>query len=256
MTLLDELAPEVDIDAALTAFGRIRDSRRRRHKVTRVGAATLTAAALIGAALFVADHAANPPGRVDVAGPSATAKTPGPPAWPTPQAAIDAYLRRYPHVRPRARISFNADNWILIAEGAPLGFERIGSVWTVSAINFQRDTSGWTQTGAGGGGMLDRCFAPLAGGGFPKTPPPQRPSRLASPDYVYAVTADTRWHIQALLAGRWTTLPTTRGVYFNAHPSPRLWPAPGVGQPIPLRPATADGRVPSCFASRYPNLAK
>ena len=90
MTLLDELAPEVDTDAALTTFQRLRDSRRRRRKVIRLGTATLTVIAIIGAALLVAHQRSNHHGRVNVAGPSASAKTHASPAWPTPQAAIDA----------------------------------------------------------------------------------------------------------------------------------------------------------------------
>jgi hypothetical protein len=221
----------------------------------RLATATLTVIAIIGAALFIAHQRANHPARVNVAGPSASAKTQGPPAWPTPHAAIDAYLQEYPHVLARARIRVDADDWVLIAEGAPLGFDR-ASVWTVSAIEFQRGTSGWTQTGGGGGGMLDRCFAPLAGSGFPKMAHGNRPPRLIAPDYVYSVTSEPTWHIEALLSGRWTTLPTNRGVFFTVHPPRPLELHPGAGQPAPLRPVTDDGHVPGCFANRYPDLAK
>lgn len=247
MTLLDELAPEVDTEAALTAFWRIRDSRRRRRKIARLGAATVTVVALIGAALLIAGVSTHHHGRAGVAGPSTTTGAQGPPSWPSAQAAIDAYLRQYPLVRERARIKFDANNWILIAEGVP-GFDR-ASVWTVGAIDFQRDTSGWTQPGTVGAGMLDRCFDPLGGGGIPAAPwhAVEKPG-WPHVDYVYSVTADPSWHIQAFLNGRWTVLPTTRGVYFKAHPSPPLLPTPG--PPIKVRPVTADGRVPACFAKR------
>ena len=245
MTLLEDLAPEVDIDKALTTFRRVRDGRRRRRKVTRLGAATVTAVALISAALVVAHLSTHHHGRVDIAGPSTT-RTQRPPAWPSAQAAINAYLRQFPHVRERARIKFDSNNWIVIAEGVP-GFDR-ASVWTVGAIDFQRDASGWTQPGAVGAGMLDHCFDPLQGGGIAAAG--QRAvGKRGRPhvDYVYSVTADPSWLIQAFVDGRWTTLPTDRGVYFKAHPSPPLLPKPG--SPIQVRPVTADGRVPGCAAT-------
>jgi len=80
MTVLDQLAPEVDIDAALGTFWRIRDIRRRRRRVARLGAATLTVVALIGAALLVAHQVDSHQDRGVVSAPSQTAPSTSVPA--------------------------------------------------------------------------------------------------------------------------------------------------------------------------------
>ena len=54
MTALDELAPDVDIEAAFAAFRRASDRRRHRRKVIRLGTAAIAVVLIIGAAMLVA----------------------------------------------------------------------------------------------------------------------------------------------------------------------------------------------------------
>jgi hypothetical protein len=54
MTVLDELAPDVDIDAAFAAFRRISDRRQHRRRTIRLGTAAVAVVVVVGAALLLA----------------------------------------------------------------------------------------------------------------------------------------------------------------------------------------------------------
>jgi hypothetical protein len=54
MTVLDELAPDVDIDAAFAAFRSISDRRRHRRRTIRLGTAAVAVVVVVGAALLLA----------------------------------------------------------------------------------------------------------------------------------------------------------------------------------------------------------
>ena len=248
MTLLDELAPQVDIDTAFDSFLR-RRNRRRRRRARLHGASVAVTVALVAAVIVAATGSTTHDPTIQVSEPSTSA----PPArapryWPTPQAAIDAYLHANPTYKERGRVKFDQNTWILIAENIPTG-ER-GSAWTVGTVQFPRSANGWAPGSAAIGGMIDRCFSPLEGGyvdliarlhGRRIRPP------LPPPDYVFAVTADPSWRVQVLLNSRWTTLHTTKGVYFKIHPQGAL--AMQQAGPPRQRPITADGHVPRCVST-------
>ena len=260
MKSLEELAPGIDLDEALASFTRERSRRRRVRAVTRASLMTLTVLATITTVMLVAYRPTDQHVTLVVSGPSTTVRTSGFMAWPTPNAAIDAYLRTNPTTKERARVKFDENTWILIAEGLSTGNH--DSAWTVGDVQVPRGPNGWTPNGTGVAGMLDRCFSLQAGnltltlgprsqGDRPFGPPVFRP------DYVYAVTADPRWLIQAFFNGHWMTLPTTHGVYFKIQPHGPNTEPPNTNFPGPkLRPIKPDGHVPRCFANRYPNLAK
>ncbi|HEY1737348.1 MAG TPA: hypothetical protein VGI86_01485 [Acidimicrobiia bacterium] len=229
---------------------------RRRRRARRALAGATALALVIATTVAVAGrHSTNDDVRVALTAPAPTISLGESESVPPAglQAAVTTYLRAHPKLHQRALFRINASHWLLIADGTrPLQDDALKTLtagWNAGGYEFRLGSSGWQPNGSEFGAADGHCFAGLQS----TIASVQVPSPANADDvyrYSWALARDPAWHIQVRIHGVWTTLQTVGGAFFVVS-----LPKSFASGSRAVRPVTASGTVPPCFARARPQFA-